>query len=132
MSSSRPYLLRALYEWIVDNGLTPQILIDAQADQVQLPPHLASEAQVVLNISPTAVRDLAIDNEFLSFVARFSGVSHGVLVPIDAVQAIYARENGHGMMFQETGPHRPDPDDCGPEKPRTGAATRSPHLKVIK
>jgi stringent starvation protein B len=89
--------------------------------------------KVVLNISPSAVRDLQIDNEFLSFVARFSGVSHGVLVPIAAVEAIYARENGQGMMFPEPEPGA-DKDsgaaasDDGASGPKKG----KPDLKVIK
>lgn len=111
MSSSRPYLLRALYEWIVDNGATPQILVDGTSDDLQIPDNVRSGDKVVLNISPGAVRDLDVDTEYVSFVARFSGVSHGVVVPTEAVLAIYARENGQGMMFPDTeddGQARPD------------------------
>lgn len=107
MTSSRPYLLRALYEWIVDNGTTPQILVDATADDLILPDAVRSGEKVVLNISPNAVRDLDIDSDFVSFVARFSGVSHGVTVPVDAVLAVYTRENGQGMMFPDSGPAGP-------------------------
>lgn len=104
MNSSRPYLLRALYEWIIDNGATPQILVDASDENLQIPDGIRTSDKVVLNIDPQAVRDLEIDTDYISFVARFSGVSHGVLVPVDAVLAVYARENGQGMMFPETGP----------------------------
>lgn len=153
MTSSRPYLLRALYEWIVDNGATPQILVDATADDLQVPETVRSGDKVVLNIAPQAVRDLDMDGEYVSFVARFSGVSHGVIVPVDAVLAIYARENGQGMMFPEhedddstpsaagdgPGPRPVEagdaPDDDGsdddPSGPEGGARGR-PNLKVVK
>ena len=135
MSPSQPYLLRALNEWITDNGMTPQILIDADVPGVEVPAAaLSGEGKVVLNISPSAVRDLLIDNDYVSFVARFSGVSHGVLVPVSAVKAIYARENGQGMMFPETTPE-PDPgasnggDRSNEKAPRPDG---KPNLKVIK
>ncbi|NKI34217.1 ClpXP protease specificity-enhancing factor [Wenzhouxiangella sp. XN79A] len=155
MSSSRPYLLRALYEWIVDNGATPQILVDGTDAELQIPESVRSGDKVVLNISPSAVRDFDVDADYVSFVARFSGVSHGVVVPIDAVLAIYARENGQGMMFPDAedgdaepaespGPRpvegppaseRPDgsgedPDD-DPDGP-DGGRKRRPNLKIIK
>ena len=115
MNSSRPYLLRALYDWIVDNGATPQILVDATHGDLQIPDSVRTGDKVVLNISPSAVRDLDVDADYVSFVARFSGVSHGVVVPTAAVLAIYARENGQGMMFPESeddGDARPA--DAGP------------------
>lgn len=132
MSPSQPYLLRALNEWLVDNGMTPQILVDTRHPALQVPDHLRGQEKLVLNISPSAVRDLLIDNEYLSFVARFSGVSQGVIVPVEAVQAIYARENGQGMMFpeqdhsraEESDTDEPNPD---PDRPRSRA-----QLKVIK
>lgn len=130
MSPSRPYLLRALNEWIVDNGATPQILIDSTDPDVEIPDSVRTRDKVVLNISPAAVRDLTIDNEYVSFVARFSGVSHGVLVPIGAVEAIYARENGQGMMFPEPEPGDQEAstsDDDGSERKKG-----KPDLKVIK
>jgi stringent starvation protein B len=118
MSSSRPYLLRALYEWIVDNGATPQILVDASAEGLQVPDNVLSGSKLVLNISPGAVRDLDMDNEYVSFVARFSGVSQGVIVPVDAVLAVYARENGQGMMFPES--DHPDERDDAPSADGAG------------
>ncbi|MGB0515135.1 MAG: ClpXP protease specificity-enhancing factor [Wenzhouxiangellaceae bacterium] len=135
MSPSQPYLLRALNEWIIDNGMTPQILLDADAPGVEVPAAaLGSDSKVVLNISPTAVRDLLIDNDYVSFVARFSGVSHGVLVPVDAIKAIYARENGQGMMFPES-PREPDAKASTSSAEKTDKSSRSdgkPNLKVIK
>jgi len=139
MSPSQPYLLRALNEWIVDNGCTPQVLVDSAHPDLEIPDSVRSQEKVVLNISPSAVRDLEIDNEYLSFVARFSGVSHGVVVPIEAVQAIYTRENGQGMMFPETTGDKAEDDksepgsDADSDKQTSDRGKRGkPNLKVIK
>lgn len=137
MTSSRPYLLRALNEWIVDNGATPQILVDSRHPELSVPDSVRTREKIVLNISPSAVRDLEIDNEFVSFVARFGGVSHGVLVPLAAVQAIYARENGQGMMFPDVDEDEhgagADPADSSPGKSAGKSPGRGkPDLKVIK
>lgn len=135
MTSSQPYLLRALNEWIVDNGFTPQILVDSAHPDLNIPDAVRAGEKVVLNISPSAVRDLEIDNEYVSFVARFSGVSHAVLVPIEAVQAVYARENGQGMMFpeadQEDSAETPD-TERGSDASKPGPKRGKPNLKVIK
>lgn len=101
MSSQRPYLLRALYEWIVDNDMTPHVLVDARVPGVRVPPHTVKDGQVVLNIAARAVGHLQMDNDALRFSARFGGVSHNVVVPLPAVIAIYARENGHGMALPQ-------------------------------
>lgn len=134
MSPSRPYLLRALNEWIVDNGATPQILVDSAHPGLEVPDAVRTDDKLVLNISPSAVRDLEIDNEYVSFVARFAGVSHGVLVPIDAVQAIYARENGQGMMFPDTesGDEGGESDEGGDRSGSGESRRKKPDLKVIK
>jgi stringent starvation protein B len=97
MTSHRPYLLRALYEWIADNGLTPHLLVDATRPGVRVPTHAVKDGRIVLNIAERAVAHLQMDNDDVRFSARFGGVSHAVIVPIDAVLAIYARENGQGM-----------------------------------
>jgi stringent starvation protein B len=97
MTSHRPYLLRALYEWIADNGLTPHLLVDATKPGVRVPTHAVKDGRIVLNIAERAVAHLQMDNDDVRFSARFGGVSHAVIVPIDAVLAIYARENGQGM-----------------------------------
>ena len=121
MTSSRPYLLRAVYEWIADNELTPQIVVDAQQDRVQVPSAYVREGKIVLNISPTAVRGLSLGNEWVEFSARFGGASFDVVVPVQAVLAIMARENGTGMSFPETR------EESQPPKPGG-----RPSLKVVK
>lgn len=132
MTSSRPYLIRALHEWIVDNGMTPHVLIDASREEVQVPEGSIQDGKVVLNISPNAVRDLEMENDLLSCVARFGGVSQGIVVPVEAVRAIYARENGQGMMFPEDDNDTP-PDGSGDgEGPDAGGDRSRSHLKVVK
>ena len=121
MTSSRPYLVRAVYEWITDNDLTPQIVVDAQQEQVRVPTAYVREGRIVLNISPTAVRDLSLGNEWVEFGARFDGAPFDVVVPVRAVLAIMARENGTGMSFPEKHGDHPPPE------PR-----KRPSLKVVK
>lgn len=101
MTSHRPYLLRALYEWIADNGMTPHLLVDATRPGVRVPQHTVKEGRVVLNVAERAVARLQMDNEAVAFTARFGGVSHPVLVPVGAVLAIYARETGQGMALPD-------------------------------
>lgn len=101
MTSHRPYLLRALYEWIVDNGMTPHVLADATRPGVRVPPSAVNDGRVVLNIAERAVARLQMDNDALRFTARFGGVSHPVDVPMGAILAIYARETGQGMVLPE-------------------------------
>lgn len=135
MTSSRPYLLRALNDWIVDNGATPQILVDGTHPELSVPDAARAGDKLVLNISPSAVRDLEIDNEFVSFVARFSGVSHGVLVPVSAVQAVYARESGQGMMFPDSDDEETsstDESNGGEDQRRKDSRRKKPDLRVIK
>jgi len=127
MTSSRPYLIRALYQWIVDNGVTPYILVDALVEGVDVPPQHVQDNKIVLNIAPMAVQSLTLADDVITFSARFSGQSVNLFVPTNAVLAIYARENGQGMMFNEE-PESPDtPDGDGPDddKPR-------PSLRVVK
>ena len=135
MSSSRAYLLRALHEWILDNGCTSYILVDAAGDGVQVPKDYVENGRIVLNISPSAIRHLEISNEAVSLDARFSGQSQLVYVPIEAVLAIYAKENGHGMMFDGRtdpgGPAGPTPN--GPSShSRSPSAGDKPKLKLVK
>lgn len=101
MSSQRPYLLRALHEWISDNGMTPHLLVNARFKGVHVPPHTIKDGQVVLNIAERAVHMLSLGNEYITFNARFGGVSHEVFVPVGAVLAIYARETGQGMALPQ-------------------------------
>ena len=125
MTSNRPYLLRALYEWITDNGMTPHVLVDAEIDGVDVPEHVIQKGKVVLNIATGATEHLLLENETICFKARFSGKPHLINVPMEAVIAIYARENGQGMMFaqEDTPPPPVDGSDVPP--------TRS-HLSVVK
>jgi stringent starvation protein B len=139
MSSHRPYLLRALYEWISDNGMTPHLLVDAEQPRVQVPPHTIKDGKVVLNIAERAVAKLELGNDSVRFTARFGGVSHPVSVPISAVLAIYARETGQGMALPDDIAPSSGPDDEPPTEPDTPpseegtpAPRRGSHLRVVK
>ena len=99
MTSNRPYLVRALHQWICDNGLTPYLLVEAGRPGVRVPPHAVKDGRVVLNLAPRAVDRLELADDMISFQARFNGVAMLVLVPMDAVLAVYAMENGQGMVF---------------------------------
>lgn len=127
MTSSRPYLVRAMFQWIVDNGMTPHLLVDAEAENCEVPISLVNDGKIVLNVSPTAVNGLTLGDDFITFNARFDGKSDSIMLPIKAVLAIYARENGQGMMFSEDDDSDvTDSDsDPDPEKPK-------PTLKVVK
>ena len=109
MDSSKPYILRALHEWISDNNLTPLVLVNSKHSEVQIPSGIDEDGKVVLNVSYGATKNLELQNEGIMFDARFSGVSQNLYVPMESVLAIYARENGQGMMFGD--------DDKLPEPP---------------
>lgn len=134
MNSSRPYLVRALYEWIVDNDCTPHLLVNAEFSGVQVPSGFANDGQIVLNVSPSAVRHLHMDNDAVSFEGRFGGVAHSLYVPSAAVLAIYARENGQGMVFdlEPPVPDDEDGDDQGPPDGEPPRPSGRPSLKVVK
>ena len=101
MTPNRPYLLRAFFDWIVDNECTPHLVVNADYPAVQVPTQFVQDGQIVLNISPSAVTAFSLDNEQLSFNARFGGQPMQVYVPLGAVLAIYARENGEGTVFTQ-------------------------------
>ena len=103
MTSNRPYLIRAMHEWISDNGLTPYLLVDAGYAGVQVPPQAVNDGRVVLNVATRAVSRLELGNQSIRFLARFSGASQAVELPVAAVQAIYAQETGQGMMLPQEG-----------------------------
>ena len=129
MNSSRPYLVRALYDWIVDNGCTPYVLIDAHVQGVEVPQQYVKDGQIVLNISPGAVANLLISNDDIRFRGRFGGIAVDIFAPVRAVLGIYARENGQGMVF--------DPEKTPPPAPDDGAPPVSPApakrgLRVVK
>lgn len=127
MSSSRPYLLRAMYDWISDNGLTPHILVNAGESGGQVPHQHVREGKLILNVSAQAAQHLRIGNERVELEARFGGVATPVSVPLNAVLAIYARENGQGMAFNEEAGIPPP----GPEKPDTTPGKPKPKLKLV-
>lgn len=147
MTSSRPYLIRALYEWILDNNCTPYVLVNAHDDGVEVPlEHVNKDGQIILNVAPTAVQDLLIRNEDMEFKGRFGGIPTRIFFPILSVAGIYAKENGQGMIF-EIEPRNPDPSppDPAPKKGPEIASTSSgsstekskkgqgrPSLRVVK
>ena len=124
VSSQRPYLLRAMHEWMVDNALTPHIVVDASSAEVNVPPENISEGKIVLNVSYAATRGLTLGNDTVAFEARFNGVPRSVNVPVASVLGIYARETGQGMVFAEEAPT--PPKDPAPDE------ERRPRLKVVK
>lgn len=135
MISSRPYLIRAIYDWIVDNNLTPYLLVNAAAANVTVPEQYVQDGRIILNISPQAVRALELTNDWVMFNARFGGVSMQVSVPPAAVMAVYAKENGRGMVFSDEDEALED-DEQGPQPPDDGSDGPSgkgrPNLRVVK
>lgn len=125
MTSSRPYLLRAIYAWIVDNSLTPYLLVDAEAEGVEVPRQYVDKGKIVLNIGPRAVQALSLENDHVDFNARFAGQPMTVYIPMKATLAIYAKENGQGMIFNEE-------DDGGDEPTPSPDKPSRPQLKVVK
>ncbi|MEH6358228.1 MAG: ClpXP protease specificity-enhancing factor [Pseudomonadales bacterium] len=139
MTSSRAYLIRALNEWILDNDCTPYIVVNATMENVLVPEEHVIDGQIVLNITPSSVRNLLMDNEGVSFDARFNGQPQSLYAPIQAITAIYAKENGQGMVFEnEPAPTTPSGSDGSkPAKARLKpvaekSATSRPQLKVVK
>ncbi len=128
MKSSRPYLIRAIYDWVADNGMTPYLLVNATVDGVNVPQQHIENGKIVLNIASGAVGALSLGNDYIEFGARFGGVPTELVIPISAVLAIYARENGQGMMFNEN-----ENGGVGDEAlPGNRGGSSRPHLKVIK
>lgn len=136
MSSRRPYLLRAMHEWMTDNQQTPHLVVDATGNDVEVPRQYVQDGKIVLNISYHATNGLTIGNERVEFNARFGGQTHYVRVPIHSVQGIYARETGQGMIFsdEDAPPTPPDnaPDAGGATTDGSKATRARPQLKVVK
>jgi stringent starvation protein B len=130
MTPSRPYLIRAFYDWITDNGLTPYLLVDATLEGVQVPQEYVEAGRIVLNVSPGAVDALNLGNDEIQFNARFGGSSRQLYFPPRAVLAIYARENGQGTMFSNDLPEEPEGGKTA-AKPAAKRGKR-PGLKVVK
>jgi len=138
MNSSKPYIIRALHEWISENDCTPLVLVSSAHEDVQIPTGIDEDGKVVLNVSYGATKNLELINEGILFDARFSGVSQNIFVPIDSILAIYARENGQGMMFGDND-ELPDPPKSNkstskkPAKENTSkSASGKSFLKVVK
>lgn len=141
-TSRRPYLLRAMHEWITDNGMTPYIVVAANEQGVEVPREYVQDGKIILNISYTAANALELGNEWVMFDARFSGKAFNIAIPSFAILAIYAHETGQGLIFDEeddlqpppettsdiseVGPSAPNPDK--PSKPNKG----KPALRVVK
>jgi stringent starvation protein B len=132
MTPSRPYLLRGIYDWLIENEQTPYLLVDAEAEGVTVPTEHIQDGKIILNVSLTATRDLELSNDGVSFNARFSGKPMLVYVPIMAALALYSKENGRGMMFPEENsdgdPFSPDPTRSKEKEP----APQKPHLTLVK
>ena len=149
MTSRRPYLIRAFYEWILDNGFTPYLSVDAEYDGVEVPVSYVDDGRIILNISPASVRNIELGLEYILFDARFSGQSFQIVIPVKAVQAIFARENGEGMAFSyehtEEDSSKPELNGAGasstenskkpdedPSDPPPRSPDGRPTLKVVK
>lgn len=135
MIPSRPYLLRAIHEWLIDCQMTPHLLVDAEQEDVVVPTQFVQDGRIVLNINYSAVQNLVLDNDAVLFNARFSGKPFNVYIPMGAVLGIYAKENGQGTMFKEEdgfdlggGDTDPDPDSTPPSPTRP----KPPQLKIVK
>ena len=131
--STKPYLIRALYEWCTDSGYTPQLLVTVDG-RTRVPPGFVKDGQIVLNVSAGATRHLKLDNDWIQFSARFGGVSHEISVPVEQVAAIFARENGQGLHFEpvESGVTSKSESVASPEDPPAPPPKGKPSLKVVK
>jgi stringent starvation protein B len=125
MTSLKPYLIRSIYDWIIDNDLTPHLLVDAENNQAILPQQFIEDGKIVLNIRPQAIQRLTLGNEEIQFNARVSGRPMSIVVPITAVMAIYAKENGKGMIFDQ------EDEESDKTPPENKPPTR-PTLRVVK
>jgi len=120
MTPLKPYLIRSIYEWIIDNDLTPYLLVDAENSHAILPSQLIEDGKILLNVRPEAIQGLTLGNQDIEFNARFSGKPMHIVVPIAAVMAIYAKENGKGMIFDqedEEADETPPPESKPPTRP---------------
>ena len=129
--SRRPYLLRAMHQWMSDCGLTPHVIVDAGRDGVAVPSAFIKDGKIVLNLSHSATQDLLLQNHCIEFNARFAGVVHHVHVPMPAVLGIYARETGEGMVFNEAEPDTPPPAAPEGQAPPVARPGRA-RLKIVK
>ena len=137
MTSNKPYLIKALNKWILDNHKTPFLLVDANVEGVEVPGQHIKDGKIILNVAPNAVQEIAFENEWIYFSARFSGQSLTISIPISAVLAIYAKENSQGMMFVEeeiltedkTGIEQKEPRE---KEPKEKELNKKPVLRIVK
>ncbi len=127
MTPLKPYLIRSIYEWIIDNSLTPHLLVNAEESETVLPERFIEDGRIVLNIRPEAIQGLILGNEQIEFNARFSGEPLHVVAPIRSILAIYAKENGKGMVFDQE-----DDDGMPPPTPPEDKPNNKPKLRVVK
>lgn len=126
VTAKRPYLIRAMHEWMTDNGLTPHVVVETGGEGVLVPQEHVSDGKIILNVSYSATRNLELGNDALSFETRFAGVAQRVQVPTSAVLGIYARETGQGMIFTD------DAEPTGGDTPSDDQPDGRPNLKVVK
>jgi len=127
MTSNKPYLIRALNEWILDNQLTPFLLVDASVKGVEVPEQYIKDGKIILNITPSAIQEIVFEDEWIYFSARFSGQPFMINIPVSAVLAIYAKENGRGIMFAEEESLAVDTTEVGQRE-----SSNKPVLTVVK
>lgn len=128
--STRPYLIRAIYEWCVDSGLTPYLAVRVN-EQTEVPLAYVKDGEIVLNLSAGAVRNLEMGNEMITCNGRFGGASFGLMVPVEAVIGIFAKETGQGLVFQGSDPQQPPPTSTGGDE-ESKPVPHKPHLKIVK
>lgn len=136
IASTKPYMVRAIHEWCTDNAFTPHLLVVVN-QKTMVPQAFVKNGEIVLNLNYSATKDLRIENDAITFSARFSGVAQNLYVPMDAVRGIFARENGQGMFF-EVGAQKtlfaPDAkvDDGSDDHPTNSKEKKKPTLKIVK
>jgi len=128
MTSQKPYLIRAIYDWLLDNQLTPYLLVNTLIDGVKVPEDFINENKIVLNIAPDAVQHFQADNHWITFSARFAGKAMELFIPIEAVLGVYGKENNQGMFFSEEDSVPPSPPTPPSDIPSSGR----PSLKIVK
>lgn len=132
MTSSKPYLIRGIYDWILDNNLTPHLLVDTHDPGVRVPTQYVKDHTIVLNIAPTAVRDLQLGNDYIMFSARFSGNNYEIVVPVSSARMIYAKENGRGLVLPDDEPEAALEPAVKEPKASGEKAAKPPHLTIVK
>lgn len=132
MTPQKPYLIRAIYQWLLDNQTTPYVLVNTHYEGVIVPEEYVKDNKIVLNLAPDAIHDLQIDNEWISFSARFSGKAMDLFIPVSSVQAIYGKENNEGMFFPDEEAPLPSPSTSPTAPTTTKTNTSRPSLKIVK